>query len=82
MSGSTASGRTARRSSPRRASRSMGWRSEQLRVAVEMAMARNPRLRVLRIREASVMDEDSVALLRELARERGWQLWLERIEPA
>lgn len=56
--------------------------SEQLRVAVALAMAREPRLRVLRVQEASVLDPESLALLRDLARERGWQLWLERIDPA
>lgn len=51
--------------------------AEQLRVACAMAMAANPTLRVLLIRDASLLDQDSRAALARQAGAGGFQLWLE-----
>lgn len=51
--------------------------AEQLRASVAIAMAGNPRLRVLRIREGSLLDEDGVKLVAEMAETKGWQVWME-----
>lgn len=54
--------------------------AEQLRVSVAIGLAMNPRLRVLLIRDASLLDHDSMRLVAEMARDAGAQLWLERVE--
>lgn len=49
----------------------------QLRVSTAIGMAANPRLRVLRIMDGSLLDEDSMALLAEMAEAEDFQLWVE-----
>jgi hypothetical protein len=51
--------------------------AEQLRVSVAMGMAANPKLRVMMSREGSLLDDQSVEILREMCRDRGFQFWLE-----
>ena len=51
--------------------------AEQIRVSVAMAMAMNPRLRVLRIKDGSLLDDQALAALREQVAENDFQLWLE-----
>lgn len=53
--------------------------AEQLRVSVAIAMAANPTLRVLRIEEGSLLDQDNVALIAEMARAHDYQVWLETV---
>ena len=50
------------------------------RVSVAIAMAANPKLRVLRVRDGSLLDEDGIAMLAKLANERDYQIWLERVD--
>ncbi len=54
--------------------------AEQLRVSVAIGLAMNPRLRVLLIRDASLLDSDSLRLVGEMAQAAGAQVWLERVE--
>jgi hypothetical protein len=49
----------------------------QLRVSTAIGMAANPRLRVLRIMDGSLLDEDSMRLLAEMAEAEDFQLWVE-----
>lgn len=49
----------------------------QLRVSTAIGMAANPRLRVLRIMDGSLLDEDSMKLLAEMAEAEDFQLWVE-----
>jgi DNA repair exonuclease SbcCD ATPase subunit len=53
--------------------------AEQLRVAVAIAIKRNPKLRVFFVREGSLLDATSLELLRRLAEENGAQVWLEAV---
>jgi len=53
--------------------------AEQLRCSVAMGLALNPKLRVLLIRDGSLLDEDSLRLVAEMADEQGAQVWLERV---
>ncbi len=55
-------------------------RSEQLRVAVLMAMAQHPELRVMRIEDASILDAESMAMLKGLAADNDYQLWMEVVD--
>ena len=51
--------------------------SEQLRVSLAIAMALNPEIRVIRISDGSLLDEESMALIREMVREKDFQIWIE-----
>lgn len=54
--------------------------AEQLRVSVAVGAARNPRLRIMLVRDGSLLDNDSMLLLGNLARDAGAQLIVERVE--
>lgn len=56
--------------------------AEQIRVSLAMAMALNPKLRVLRILDGSLLDADGLALIREQAEAGDFQLWVERVGDA
>jgi len=51
--------------------------AEQLRVSTAIAMAANPKLKVIRITDGSLLDSDSLAMLHAMAEENGFQVWLE-----
>lgn len=53
--------------------------AEQLRVSVAMGIAMNPELKVLLIRDGSLLDEDSLKMVSEMAFDSGAQVWLERV---
>lgn len=54
--------------------------AEQLRVSVAIAVALNPKLRVIRVRDGSLLDEDSLALLGAMADANDMQVWIERVD--
>lgn len=49
--------------------------AEQLRVSTAVAMAANPKLRVIRIKDGSLLDKNSLSILREMATENDFQIW-------
>lgn len=53
--------------------------AEQLTVSFGIAKAANPKLRVISIKDASLLDENSLARIAELAAEGDYQVWLERV---
>lgn len=53
--------------------------AEQIRVSMAMAMASNPKLRVIRIMDGSLLDEDGMRIITESAREHGFQVFIERV---
>lgn len=54
--------------------------AEQLRVSCAIAMASNSRLKVIRVRDGSLLDEDALALLGRMADENDMQVWIERVD--
>lgn len=54
--------------------------AEQLRVSVAIAMAANPKLRVLRIMEGSLLDEDSLGMIAQMAADQDYQVWIECVD--
>lgn len=54
--------------------------AEQLRASVAIAMAANSKLRVIRVRDGSLLDSKSMALLAELADANDCQVWIETIQ--
>lgn len=51
--------------------------AEQLRASTAIAMAGNPELRVLRVKDGALLDDDSMKLLAEMAKAEDFQLWVE-----
>jgi len=56
--------------------------SEQIRVSLAMAMALNPRLRVIRILDGSLLDADNLRLIADMAAGQDYQVWIERVADA
>jgi hypothetical protein len=52
----------------------------KLRVGVALAMGSNPRLRVLRIRDGSLLSEQSMAVIAEMAEANDFQVWVELVD--
>lgn len=53
--------------------------AEQLRASVAMGLALNPKLKVLLIRDGSLLDADSLRMVAEMAAEAEAQIWCERV---
>lgn len=53
--------------------------AEQIRVSLAMAMSLNPKLRVIRILDGSLLDADNLRLISEMAAEQDYQVWVERV---
>jgi hypothetical protein len=53
--------------------------AQRLRVSVAIGAALNPKLKVSIVRDGSLLDDDNLALLGELAEEYGLQVWVERV---
>ena len=54
--------------------------AQQLRVSCALAMRENARLKVIRIRDGSLLDMDSMKSLDELAKEHDYQVWIEIVD--
>lgn len=54
--------------------------AEQLRVSVAIAMAANPKLRVLRIKDGSLLDENGLRMIGEMAQAEDYQVWIEQVD--
>lgn len=52
----------------------------QIRVSMAIGMAANPKLRVLRISDGSLLDDDSLQLVADEAKAKDFQVWIERVE--
>lgn len=53
--------------------------AQKLRVSVALGLAMNPRLKVLLVRDASLLDATSLALVAQMAADADAQVWLERV---
>lgn len=54
--------------------------AENLQVSIGIAMALNPKLRVLRIQDGSLLDDKSMKLLQDMAETQDFQIWVERVD--
>lgn len=54
--------------------------AEQLRTSIAIASAMNPKLRVIRVRDGSLLDDDGMDMLRSFAEQYDLQIWIERVE--
>lgn len=53
--------------------------AEALRVSVAMGIAMNPELKILLIRDGSLLDDDNLKLISEMAFDSDTQVWLEKV---
>jgi hypothetical protein len=53
--------------------------AQQLRVSMRLAMAANPKLRVMLIKDGSLLDTKGLALVKEMAGSENYQVWLESV---
>jgi hypothetical protein len=53
--------------------------AEQLRASIAIAMKMSPALRVIRVRDGSLLDADGMQLLARMADENDCQVWIERV---
>lgn len=53
--------------------------AEQIRVSMAMAIAGNPKLRVVRVMDGSLLDDEGMQIITELAAENEFQVWIERV---
>ena len=53
--------------------------AEKLKITIAMAISMNPKLRIMLIRDGSLMDDKNLALLAEMAKEADAQVWIERV---
>jgi hypothetical protein len=54
--------------------------AEKLKVGVAMSMALNPKLRVLRITDGSLLDGDNLKAIAEMVKDKDYQIWIERVD--
>lgn len=54
--------------------------AERIKVSAMIAMAQNPTLRVIFVREGALMSRANLAVLRDLAEQHGVQLWIEKFQ--
>ena len=54
--------------------------AEQLKISMAIAMASNPKLKVVLIKDGSLLDQDSLKVIEEMAKDKDWQVWIESID--
>ncbi len=54
--------------------------AERLRVSTAIAMAANPKLRIIRIKDGSLLDDDGMNLIAQMAHEKDFQVFVERVD--
>ena len=54
--------------------------SEQLKIAMGIAMALNPKLRIIRIADYSLLDNESKEMIRKMSIDEDYQIWAESVD--
>lgn len=54
--------------------------AERLKVSMSIAMSLNPKLRVIRIMDGSLLDSTNLELIRQMAGEKDYQIWVEQVD--
>ena len=58
---------------------SQASRAQKIRTSVSIGLAMNPKLKVLLIQDGSLLDDDGLALVAEMAAQNDAQIWIERV---
>jgi len=51
--------------------------AQRLKISLGIAMAMNPKLRVIRIADGSLLDDNSMQIIRDMAEDQDFQVWIE-----
>lgn len=54
--------------------------AQQLQASIGIAMALNPTLKVIRVRDGSLLDQDAMQILAKMADDKDYQIWIERVD--
>ena len=54
--------------------------AEQLKVSMAMAMSLNPKLKVIRITDGSLLDSSSMKIVEDMAKDQDYQVWIEQMD--
>lgn len=54
--------------------------AEKLKVSMAIAMSMNPELRVIRILDGSLLDEDNMKVIEQMAKDQDYQVWVEVVD--
>ena len=54
--------------------------SKKIKTSIALAMATNPRIRVVRIEDGSLLDSDSMTVIQQMAEENNFQIWIEVVD--
>lgn len=54
--------------------------AQKIRVGLAISMALNPKLRVLRITDGSLLDSDSMKIISEMTAKNDFQVWIEKVD--
>lgn len=54
--------------------------ADQIKVSVAMGMALNPKIRVMRIKDGSLLDPNAVAVVEAMAESNDFQVWMELVD--
>ena len=53
--------------------------AESLRVGLSMAMALNPKIKVIRMKDGALLDSENLKIIKEMATGKDYQIWIERV---
>jgi hypothetical protein len=54
--------------------------AEQIKVSVAIGMALNPKIRIMRIKDGSLLDANSVTVIEDMAEASDFQVWMELVD--
>lgn len=54
--------------------------TEQLKVSLAIAMKLNPKLKVITIKDGSLIDKKNMKVIEEMAKDQDYQVWIERVD--
>lgn len=54
--------------------------AEKLKVSLAIAMACNPVLKVIRVTNGSLLDTENLEIIKDMIKDKDYQLWLERVD--
>jgi len=60
---------------------SQASQAEQIKIGLAIAESLNPELQIVLVKDGSLLDKTSMRVIRDFAKEKDCQIWVERIEP-
>jgi len=54
--------------------------AEQLKVSLSIAMSMNPKLKVIRIMDGSLLDSGNMEIIKNMANDNDFQVWIEKVD--